>query len=127
MSEVKAIQIAENQYIYVEVDGIVDVSSLPKSTSTADGTWMSKGPQNASDCGPVDDAIDALKALQQNIKTLAQTVHKSFEANQPEEWSLEINIGFKGKISPIPVILSGEASSAIKVTAKWKKTPLSDV
>ena len=121
MSEVKAIQIAENQYIYVEVDGNEDVSALPKSTHATDGKWQSTGPQNSSICGPVDDAIDALKALQQNIKTLSETVHKSFEANQPEEWTLEINIGFKGNVSPIPVILSGEASGAIKVTATWKK------
>ncbi|MCI0653192.1 MAG: hypothetical protein L0Y39_01755 [Methylococcaceae bacterium] len=61
--------------------------------------------------------------MQRNIKALAETVHASFQANQPEEWSLESNIGFKGKTSPIPVILSGEASGAIKVTATWRKTP----
>ncbi|MCP4134935.1 MAG: hypothetical protein GY754_28430, partial [bacterium] len=37
------------------------------------------------------------------------------------EWTLELNIGFKGKANPVPVILSGESNAAIKVTAKWFK------
>lgn len=123
MSVIKPIKIAENQYIYVEVDDSVDDAELPVSHSPAIQKWQPTGPENASSCGPVEDAIDSLKSLQRNIETLANTVYDSFKAHQPEEWSLEINIGFKGKTSPIPVILSGEASGAIKVTAKWKKTP----
>jgi hypothetical protein len=122
MSEVKAIQIAENQYIYVEVEGDVNEATLPKSKPSGNDTWQPNLPANASPTGPVEDAIDAMKSLQQNIKTIAETVHASFQAHQPEEWTLELNIGFKGKASPIPVILSGEASGAIKVTAKWLKT-----
>ncbi|GEM_PF-3484939 len=38
-----------------------------------------------------------------------------------KEWTLELNIGFKGKANPVPVILSSE-SNAIKVTAKWFKS-----
>jgi hypothetical protein len=123
MSEIKAIKIADNQYIYVEVDDSVDDAALPKSSSPATQGGQSTTPDNFTDCSVVDDAIDALKSLQRNIETLANTVYDSFQTHQPEEWSLEINIGFKGKTSPIPVILSGEASGAIKVTAKWKKTP----
>ncbi len=122
MPEIKAIKISENQYIYVEVDTDVDESKLPLSKPSSSPTWKPAGPEHASPTGPVQDTIDALLSLQQNIKTLAETVHASFQAHQPEEWSLELNIGFKGKTSPIPVILSGEASGAIKVTAKWKKT-----
>ncbi len=53
---------------------------------------------------------------------MAQTVQEGLREYQPDEWTLEINMGFKGKASPIPVILSGEAQGGIKVTAKWKKT-----
>lgn len=122
MSEVKAIKTGDNQYIYVEVDAELDDSKLPKSKSGVEKGWQPPLPDGASPCGPVDDAIDALKSLQQSIKTLAETMHESFQTHQPEEWSLELNIGFKGKANPIPVILSGEASGAIKVTATWKKT-----
>ena len=121
MSEVRAIKISDNQYIYVEVEGDVD-ESLPKSKDLNNGEWQPNLPEHASPCGPIEDAIDAMKSLQQNIKTIAETVHASFQAHQPEEWTLELNIGFKGKASPIPVILSGEATGAIKVTAKWLKT-----
>lgn len=122
MSEIKAIKISDDQYIYVEMDSDVDELNLPRSKSPTGETWQPTGPEHASPTGPVEDAIDALKCLEQNIKTLAETVRASFQAHQPEEWSLELNIGFKGKTSPIPVILSGEASGGIKVTAKWKKT-----
>jgi Holliday junction resolvasome RuvABC endonuclease subunit len=74
-----------------------------------------------SPVGIKSQIVDTLETLQDNIQTLAETVHQSLQAHQPDEWSLELNIGFKGKTSPIPVILSGEASGAIKVTAKWKK------
>lgn len=121
MPEVRAIQIADGQYIYVEVDGDVE-DSLPKSNPSSNDDWRPNLPEHASPTGPVEDVVDAMKSLQQNIKTIAESVHASFHAHQPEEWTLELNIGFKGKASPIPVILSGEATGAIKVTAKWLKT-----
>lgn len=121
MLETRAIKIAENQYIYVEVDTAADNAALPTSGPAVREAWQ-QGPEHSSPCGPVDDAIDALRALEQNIRTLAQTVQASFAAHQPEEWTMELNIGFKGTTSPIPVILSGEASAAIKISATWKKT-----
>ena len=63
-----------------------------------------------------------MAVLKSNIEGMANTVYDSFKAHQPEEWSLELNIGFKGKVNPIPVILSSEASGSVKVTAKWKKS-----
>ena len=123
MGEVKAIRIGDDQFIYVEVDNTLDESKLPKSTAVS--SYQPRLPEGAKPVGVVDDAIDALKSMQQQITTLAKTVNDSFSAHQPEEWSLELNFGFKGKSSPIPVLLSGEASGSVKVTAKWKKTSAS--
>lgn len=121
MAEIKAIQIGDNQYIYVETETDADVDQLPRSNPTGEKGWQRSGPQYSTPTGPVDNAIDALTSLQQNIKILAQSVSESFQENPPQEWSLELNIGFKGKTNPIPVILSGEASGALKVTAKWRR------
>jgi hypothetical protein len=43
------------------------------------------------------------------------------KAANPDEWSVEMNIGFKGKATPIPYIASGELDGGIKITATWKK------
>jgi hypothetical protein len=78
-------------------------------------------PEGAEAVGMRDRVVDTLQALQDNITTLAVAVHDSLKDNPPEEWALELNIGFKGNLTPIPVILNGEAQGGIKVTAKWKK------
>ena len=117
MSEVKSITLANGRMIYVEMES-AEIPNTPKSSKPG----PSDRPEGAEAIGFKDDVIDAMEALKDNIQVLAETVYDSLQARQPEEWSLEVNIGFKGKTSPIPVILSGEASGSIKVTAKWKKS-----
>lgn len=116
MSEVQRITLANGRAIYVEME----VAEIPNSPNRAT-TRPADLPDGAQPAGFVEDVADAIQALKDNISSLAETVYESLQHSQPDEWSLELNIGFKGKTSPIPVILSGEASGAIKVTAKWKK------
>ena len=112
MPQVKSIKLASGRSIYVEME----------SAEIAVQGWKPSDMDDSdSPVGIKDQIVDTLQTLQDNIKTLAETVHESLKLQQPDEWSLELNIGFKGTTSPIPVILSGEASGAIKVTAKWKK------
>lgn len=54
------------------------------------------------------------------IKGLGNTVQSALENAQPEEWSLEINLGFNAKTG-IPFVTEGAASGAVKVIAKWKR------
>lgn len=116
MSEVKKIQLANGRSIYVEMDH-TDVPELSPPSG-----WKPKDlPAGAEPVGFKEHVSDAMQALQDNIAGLTETVFESLKSHQPEEWTIELNIGFKGTTSPIPVILSGEASGAIKVTAKWKK------
>jgi len=67
------------------------------------------------------EVVDSLAMMKQNIGLIALQVQEAFADNKPEEWGVEFNIGFKGKAA-IPFIAQGEASSALKVTAKWKKS-----
>lgn len=114
MSEIGVIRLDNGRVIYVEMEQ----THVPVS----DGNLLpSDLPEGAEPTAAGDKIIDALKALRENIQVMAEMVQESLRAHQPEEWSVEINIGFKGKTSPIPVILSGETQGGIKVTAKWKR------
>jgi len=62
---------------------------------------------------------DTMSLLKGTLGSTANMVYEGVKECSPKEWSLELNIGFKGKASPVPVILSGESNVAIKVTAKW--------
>lgn len=67
-----------------------------------------------------EDAGTALKAM---ITAVAQTTSDALLATDADEWSVELNIGFGGKVSPIPTIVSGEATASIKIQARWKRAP----
>ncbi len=115
MSKVEIIQLPNGQQLRVEVD---DASELPRPAA---GTAPAPGlPAGAEPTGPIDDAIDSIKELRGSIAGLADVVYQSLAENPPDEWSLELNFGFKGKAA-IPVLLSGEANSGLKLTAKWKR------
>jgi hypothetical protein len=79
-------------------------------------------PEGAEPTGTRDYISDALKMLRTNIIAVASEINEAIADTSPEEWAVEINIGFKGKTTPIPVIVSGAAEASLKVTAKWKKT-----
>jgi hypothetical protein len=116
MSEIKSIKLANGRTIFVEMEK----ADVPKITKSHDADRYGL-PEDAEAVGFKEDVADAIEALQDNIRELAESVHASLQSRQPDEWTLEMNIGFKGTTRPIPVILSGEASGGIKVTAKWKK------
>ena len=62
--------------------------------------------------------LNAGDRVRRTVSALAATIQTALEQAQPAEWTLEINLGFKGKAG-IPFITEGEANGAVKVTAKW--------
>ncbi|MGD0961923.1 MAG: CU044_2847 family protein, partial [Methylomonas sp.] len=68
----------------------------------------------------IDDIVEVGEKVHGTIKALAKTVQAALAEANPNEWSLEINLGFKGKAG-IPFITEGEANGAVKVVAKWSK------
>ena len=66
------------------------------------------------------ELIKTGERVRSTISTLADVVRSGLDRVDPTEWTLEINLGFKGKAG-IPFITEGEANGAIKVTAKWLK------
>ncbi|OAI13508.1 MULTISPECIES: CU044_2847 family protein [Methylomonas] len=80
----------------------------------------SHGDKDLQDVNALDDIVDAAEQIRGTIKALAKTVQGALAESQPKEWTLEINLGFKGSAG-IPFLAEGEANGAVKVTAKWQK------
>lgn len=75
---------------------------------------------NLEDVNALDEIKDAADQVHSTIKALCNTVQSALSEAKPNEWSLEINLGFKGSAG-IPFITEGEANGAVKITAKWTK------
>ncbi len=76
--------------------------------------------EDLEDVNALDDIADVAEQIRGTIKALAKTVQGALAESQPKEWTLEINLGFKGSAG-IPFLAEGEANGAVKVTAKWQK------
>ena len=74
---------------------------------------------------PVGPAADYLKekiaSIGETLEAIVSEVDKGVDKFSPDEWSVEVNMGFAGE-KRIPYIAKGEMNGSIKVTAKWKKT-----
>ncbi|TXH70727.1 MAG: hypothetical protein E6Q83_04195 [Thiothrix sp.] len=81
--------------IYVKVDA----DKLP-SLVTAQTNLPSDLPPGAEPTGIGSTMIDTAKLLNQTISGTAKSVLDSLQALQPDEWSVEINIAFKGERPP---------------------------
>lgn len=114
---VQEIKISENESIWVEYEDVDIKAPLKKGEQDIDDM-----PEGAEPVGFAEDFADAVQLIKSNIASMASLVHESLKDNQPEEWGVELNIGFKGRANIIPVILSGETTGGIKVTAKWTKS-----
>lgn len=97
-----------DETIYVEVSNVEQQGETPAQQDQ----W--------SDVNALDDIRDAGTQFHSTISALCATVQAAVKNSQPDEWTLEINLGIKGSAG-IPFITQGEANGAVKVTAKWKK------
>lgn len=113
MSVIKDITLEDGTVILVEMEE----ADVPQPKQTEDLGL----PEGAEPTDAADKLVDTMKSVQGTLRGIFQVVHDAVKEQSPSEWGVELNIGFKGKTSPIPVVLSGEASAALKVHAKWKK------
>ena len=123
---VQRIQMKDGGQLWVEVEEVDLPAEL--TTSGKERELPSNMPPGAEEIGFKDKAKelgdkirDVNEILRQSLSSIFETVAESVKEKQPDEWGVEVNIGFKGKTNPIPVILSGEANASIKVHAKWTK------
>jgi hypothetical protein len=72
--------------------------------------------------GALSDKVrDVGQDLRNVLATVTKPIRDALEASQPEEWGIELSLGFKGEAG-IPFLTKGEANGTIKVTAKWKQS-----
>lgn len=106
----------------ITIDGVellveVDAETLPGAALAERGAAAGR----AVERGAVADKVrDAGQDLRNVLAAIAKPIHDAFQSSNPEEWSIELSVGFKGEAG-IPCITKGEANGAIKVTAKWKR------
>jgi hypothetical protein len=74
-------------------------------------------PPGAVPTGAIRDKIEDLK---HTVTSAVSCIREGFPSEiQPDELTLEFNIGLKGSIG-IPVILTQSAGATFKIIAKWK-------
>lgn len=116
---IKPFQLEDGTTIYVEVAE----TTLPAIQSSS-STLPSDLPEGAEPTGIIDDIVIGSKLLKETISGTAQSVFDSLKGLQPDEWSVEINIGMKADdMKIIPVLVTGSGEGSLKITAKWKKSP----
>ncbi len=115
MSEIREVALHDGTVIYIEMEQ----AYVPIAVASDEDLGL---PEGATPTGAADKVIDTLKAMQITLKGVFEAVHDSVKERMPSEWGVELNIGFKGTTSPIPIIVSGEANASVKVHAKWKKS-----
>ena len=118
MSEIGVIELEGGKKLFVEMEPLNEEQSQALPTNRRRPSDL---PAGAEPTGVLEDMGDALAQMRDNIEILANRVQEALAESKPSEWSVEINIGFKGKTSPIPFIVEGSADAALKVTATWKK------
>lgn len=97
------------------------------ATKTRNTVWIEVVPQGARPAG-VRAGIAAspqlaklgLDQLEQQLGSVSRTMVNAMKLAQPDSCTVEFSLGVKGG-SKIPIILSGEASAAFKVSLTWKK------
>jgi hypothetical protein len=115
---IKPFQLADGTTIYVEIDATQVLPTIPNPSSSL----PSDLPPGAEPTGIFDDVIIGSKLLKETISGTAKSVFDSLKNLQPDEWSVEINIGMKADdMQVIPVLVKGSGEGSIKVTATWKK------
>jgi hypothetical protein len=77
-------------------------------------------PRQSEPVSAFDNLTSGLDGLTDGIAEVLDSVRSALLKHTPSSSKVEISIGFKGKVSPIPVIVSGEGNAAIKLTLEWK-------
>jgi hypothetical protein len=64
----------------------------------------------------------AAEDIREHLEAVSRPVVAAMRAVQPDSCTVEFSLGIKGT-TKVPVVLSGEANAAFKVSLTWKKGP----
>lgn len=100
---------------------IIDGTTFWVEVDELDGRAGGAAPGMVERGAVMDKVRDVGADLRNLIGAVTRPVRQAFDEHPPEEWSVELSIGFKGEMG-VPCLTKGEASAAVKITAKWKKS-----
>lgn len=117
---IKALKLDDGTTIYVEVEETQqDLRALvSESGSSASNDYYL--PRGAEQTSLIDDVVIGSKLLKETIAGAAKSARDSLGEMQPDEWSVELNIGFESDGKTLLSYIA-KGSGSLKVTAKWKK------
>jgi Trypsin-co-occurring domain 1 len=122
MTTLRKITLDDGSSIVVEVEDVHSDQEEKLLATLAKGKNVDLGlPESAEPVGAADKVLDTVKSLESTLRSVVKIIHESLKESSPNEWGVELSIGFKGTTTIIPVIVSGEANAAFKVNAKWVK------
>jgi len=105
------------------IDGVllsVEVDAADAVLVPASPGLVERGGGLAERGAVADKVRDVGQEMRSLLAAVTRPVREALEATQPDSWSVELNLGFKGEAG-IPCITKGEANGSIKVSASWKK------
>ena len=77
--------------------------------------------RGAAERGVVADKVrDIGQDMRNLLGSILRPIREGLDATQPEQWSIELSLGFKGEAG-VPCLTKGEASGSVKVNATWKR------
>ncbi len=107
------------EHIEVEViDIAIPLPADARGRLGAGATYTSGGEATV-----LSGSIERIAAsdIRRGIESICDAVSGALIKAGPDSWSVELNLGFKAN-AKVPVLMSGEANAALKVTLNWKKS-----
>ena len=103
----------DGKTIWVEVSE-VEATEPPKPQHPSD---LRRGAEPTS---ATSTLVGKVTSVRDTLEAVISSVSSGMKAAAPDEWSVEVNLGFDGK-TKVPFVAEGGINGGIKVTATWKK------
>jgi hypothetical protein len=79
-------------------------------------------PEGGEPTGVIDKAVESVEQIKKTIASIVSVGAEAIKQHAPSEWTIQFEIGFKGKTNPVPILVSSEAQAVLKISAKWTKS-----
>jgi hypothetical protein len=102
--------------LLVEVDDAPN-DELLTTTLTDEKPVQGREPTSAGSREKLQDCGESLRNV---LRAVVNPIQDVLEKLPPDEWTLELSLGFKGEAG-IPCLTRGEANGSIRLSIKWKE------